>query len=77
MKGNKLLFSKYKSERVKGYRKLIKKQDNSYKPPVDIIRDIREAMEAQGFDTSREEVAAYLKASYAAFDRRYYLERKK
>tara|TARA_B100002019_G_C21204318_1_gene565799 strand:- start:458 stop:691 length:234 start_codon:yes stop_codon:yes gene_type:complete len=77
MKGNKLLFSKYKSERVKGYRKLIKKQDSSYKPPADIIKDIREAMEAQGFDTSKEEVAAYLKASYAAFDRRYYLERRK
>ena len=77
MKGNKLLFSKYKADRVKGYRKLLKKQDTSYKPPSDIIRDIKEAMEAQGFDTSREEVAAYLKASYAAFDRRYYLERKK
>jgi len=77
MKGNKLLFSKYKSERVKGYRKLIKKQDSSYKPPADIIKDIREAMEAQGFETSKEEVAAYLKASYAAFDRRYYLERRK
>lgn len=77
MKGNKLLFSKYKSERVKGYRKLLKKQDTSYKPPTDIVSDIREAMEAQGFDVSKEEVAAYLKASYAAFDRRYYLERRK
>jgi len=77
MKGNKLLFSKYKSERVKGYRKLLKKQDTSYKPPSDIIRDIREAMEAQGYVISKEQVAAYLKASYAAFDRRYYLERRK
>ena len=77
MKGNKLLFSKYKADRVRGYRKLLKKQDKSYKPPSDIIRDIREAMEAQGFDSSKEEVAAYLKASYAAFDRRYYLGRKK
>jgi len=77
MKGNKLLFSKYKSERVKGYRKLLKKQDTSYKPPSDIIRDIREAMEAQGYEISKEQVAAYLKASYAAFDRRYYLERRK
>ena len=77
MKGNKLLYSKYKSERVKGYRKLLKKQDTSYKPPSDIIRDIREAMEAQGYEISKEQVAAYLKASYAAFDRRYYLERRK
>ncbi len=77
MKGNKLLFSKYKTERVKGYRKLIKKQDTSYKPPTDIVKDIREAMEAQGFDVSKEEVSAYLKASYAAFDRRYYLGRRK
>ena len=77
MKGNKLLFSKYKSERVKGYRKLLKKQDTSYKPPSDIIRDIREAMEAQGYVISKEQVAAYLKASYAALDRRYYLERRK
>ncbi len=77
MKGNKLLFSKYKAERVKGYRKLLKKQDISYKPPTDIVKDIREAMEAQGFDVSKEEVSAYLKASYAAFDRRYYLDRRK
>ena len=77
MKGNKLLFSKYKADRVKGYRKLLKKQDTSYKPPTDIGRDIREAMEAQGFETGKEEAAAYLRASYAAFDRRYYLERKK
>ena len=77
MKGNKLLFSRYKADRVKGYRKLLKKQDTSYKPPTDIVRDIREAMEAQGFEASKEEVAAYLRASYAAFDRRYYLERKK
>tara|TARA_Y100001937_G_scaffold70392_1_gene95839 strand:+ start:6669 stop:6902 length:234 start_codon:yes stop_codon:yes gene_type:complete len=77
MKGNKLLFSRYKADRVKGYRKLLKKQDTSYKPPADIVKDIGEAMEAQGFETSKEEVSAYLRASYAAFDRRYYLDRKK
>jgi len=77
MKGNKLLFSSYKTERIKGYRKLLKKQDDSYKPPRNIISDIREAMEAQGFKVTAAQVEAYLKASYAAFDRRYYLERKK
>ena len=49
MKGNKLLFSRYKADRVKGYRKLLKKQDTSYKPPADIVKDIGEAMEAQGW----------------------------
>jgi len=73
MKGNKLIFSKYKEERIKGYRKLIKEQNDSYSPPKDIIGDICEAMLAQGHKVSKKDVEAYLRASYAAFDRRYYL----
>ena len=73
MKGNKLIFSNYKEERIKGYKKLIKEQTDSYSPPKDIIGDIREAMLAQGHKTSKEDVEAYLRASYAAFDRRYYM----
>ena len=77
MRGNKLLFSNYKAERIKGYRKLIKKQTVQYAPPRHIVQDIAEAMSAQGYDVSKEEVGAYLQASYAAFDRRYYMENKK
>ena len=77
MKGNKLIFSKYKEERVKGYRKLIKAQEGSYTPPKDIIADISEAMLAQGHKVTKKDVEAYLRASYAAFDRRYYLNIRK
>ena len=74
MKGNKLIFSKYKEERIKGYRKLIKEQNDCYSPPKDIIGDICEAMLAQGHKVSKNDVEAYLRASYAAFDRRYYMD---
>ena len=74
MKGNKLIFSKYKEERIKGYKKLIKTQEGSYNPPKDIIADISEAMLAQGRKVTKKDVEAYLRASYAAFDRRYYLD---
>ena len=47
MKGNKLIFSSYKEERIKGYKKLIKEQNDSYSPPKDIVGDIVEAMLAQ------------------------------
>jgi len=77
MKGNKLLFSRYKAERIKGYKKLLKKQTDDYKPPKNIVQDIVEAMCAQGYEISKEEASAYMKASYAAFDRRYYLQRDK
>ena len=77
MKGNKLIFSKYKQERIKGYKKLIKEQNDSYKPPKDIIGDICEAMLAQDYKVSKEDVEAYLRASYAAFDRRYYMNVKR
>ncbi len=73
MKGNKLIFSKYKEERVKGYKKLIKAQKDSYTPPKDIVADIAEAMLAQDRKVTKKDVEAYLRASYAAFDRRYYM----
>jgi len=74
MKGNKLIFSKYKEERIKGYRKLLKEQKESYTPPKDIISDIAEAMLAQNHKVTKKDVEAYMRASYAAFDRRYYLQ---
>jgi len=74
MKGNKLIFSKYKEERVKGYKKLLKTQKESYTPPKDIISDIVEAMLAQDHEVTKKDVEAYMRASYAAFDRRYYLK---
>lgn len=73
MRGNKLIFSKYKTERVKGYRKLLKAQAEAYQPKKDIAKDIVEAMEAQGFDITAKQAMAYLKASYAVHDRSYYL----
>mgnify|MGYP001276081001 CR=1 FL=1 len=77
MKGNKLIFSKYKEERIKGYKKLIKEQNNSYVPPKDIIGDICEAMLAQGHKVSKKDVEAYLRASFAAYDRRYYMNNRR
>ena len=74
MKGNKLIFSNYKEERIKGYKKLIKDQLDSYTPPKDIVKDIVEAMRAQDFKVTKEQAAAYLRASYAAFDRRYHMD---
>jgi len=74
MKGNKLIFSKYKQDRIKGYKKLLKSQKDYYTPPKQVIKDIVEAMEAQGFEVTKKEVEAYMKSSYAVFDRRYYLE---
>tara|TARA_R110000751_G_scaffold240465_2_gene341058 strand:+ start:435 stop:668 length:234 start_codon:yes stop_codon:yes gene_type:complete len=77
MRGNKLLYSNYKAERVKGYKKLIKKQTVEYTPPKNIVQDIVEAMAAQDYEVSKKEVDAYLQASYAAFDRRYFMESKR
>lgn len=77
MKGNKLIFSKYKEERIKGYKKLLKEQNDSYSPPKDIIADICEAMLAQGHKVTKKDVEAYLRASYAAFDRRYYMNNRR
>ncbi len=73
MKGNKLIFSKYKEERIKGYKKLLKQQGDYYSPPKSIVGDIVEAMAAQGHKVTKEDVEAYLRASYAAHDRRYYM----
>ncbi len=73
MKGNKLIFSKYKKDRIKGYRKLLKEQGDYYSPPNRIARDIVEAMEAQGYSVDVKQAEAYMKSSYAVFDRDYYM----
>tara|TARA_Y100000310_G_scaffold324115_1_gene385579 strand:- start:38 stop:268 length:231 start_codon:yes stop_codon:yes gene_type:complete len=72
MKGNKLLYSKYKKDRVKGYKKLIKVQEKYYTPPKQIVKNIIEAMSAQDYKVDIEQVVAYMKASYAVFDRDFY-----
>jgi hypothetical protein len=73
MKGNKQIFSNRKAERVKGYKKLFKKQNNYYSPPKQIAKDLVEAMEALGHDITLQEALDYLKCSYAVHDRKYYL----
>jgi len=75
MKGNKLIFSRRKVERVKGYRKLFKQQAKFYDPPKKIARNLVEAMEALGYDIDVTQAIAYLKSSYAVFDRDFYEER--
>ena len=77
MKGNKLIFSKIKEDRIKGYKKLLKSQKEYYKPPKDVAVDIVEAMAAQGYEVDVKEALAYLTSSYAVFDRRYYLRDRK
>jgi len=72
MKGNNLLYSKYKKDRIKGYKKLFKAQDKTYEPPKHIAKGIVEAMEAQGYEIELEQAIAYMKSSYAVFDRDYY-----
>ena len=73
MKGNKQIFSKNKTDRIKGYKKLFREQKEYYAPRKDIAKDLVEAMEAQGFDITIKEAIAYLQSSYAVFDRRYYI----
>ena len=73
MKGNKQIFSKNKIDRIKGYKKLLREQKNYYTPPKDVAKDLVEAMEAQGYEITVKEATAYLKSSYAVFDRRYYI----
>tara|TARA_R110000824_G_scaffold187995_3_gene369320 strand:+ start:723 stop:956 length:234 start_codon:yes stop_codon:yes gene_type:complete len=77
MKGNKLIFSNNKQERIKGYKKLLKQQGDYYNPPKDVAVDIVEAMAAQGYEVDVKQVMAYLVSSYAVHDRRYYLRDKK
>tara|TARA_R110002110_G_scaffold402996_1_gene620612 strand:+ start:168 stop:398 length:231 start_codon:yes stop_codon:yes gene_type:complete len=72
MKGNNLLYSKYKEERIKGYKKLFKVQKKTYEPPKHIAKGIVEAMSAQGYDIKLDQAVAYMNASYAVFDRDYY-----
>ena len=50
MKGNNQIFSDVKEDRLKGYKKLLKKNEDVYKPKIDIAEAIVEAMEAQGYD---------------------------
>jgi N-acetyl-anhydromuramyl-L-alanine amidase AmpD len=71
MKGNKQIFSENKEDRIKGYKKLIKRNEGHYNPPQDIAKDIVEAMEAQGYEVELNEVLAYMKSSIAAFDRKF------
>lgn len=72
MKGNNLLYSKYKEERIKGYKKLFRVQKKTYEPPKHIAKGIVEAMAAQGYSIKLEQAIAYMNASYAVFDRDYY-----
>jgi len=74
MKGNNQIFSKIKEDRIKGYKKLFKKKGESYDPPKLIAKDIVEAMEALGYDINFEQAVAYMKSSYAVFERRYHDE---
>ena len=72
MKGNKLIYSNYKKDRIKGYKKLFKEQEKYYEPPKHIAKDIIDAMAAQGYKVDLEQAMAYLRSSYAVFDRDYY-----
>ena len=72
MKGNKQIFSSSKEERVKGYKKLFKAKGKDYDPPKEVAGDIVEAMLAQGYEVNVKQAIAYMRASYAAFDRKYY-----
>ncbi len=74
MKGNQQLFSSRKADRIKGYRKLFKKNADYYKPSGDIAQGLVEAMHALGFEITTEEALAYLKSSYAVHDRDYYVK---
>jgi len=72
MKGNKQLYSKHKEERIKGYKKLLKAQEKNYEPPKHIAKGIVEVMAAQGYKIDLEQALAYMRSSYAVFDRDYY-----
>jgi len=74
MKGNKQIFSSSKEERIKGYKKLFKVKGKDYDPPKDIANDIVEAMKAQNYKVDVKQAIAYMKASYAVFDRKYYAD---
>jgi len=74
MKGNKLIFSSHKEDRVKGYKKLLQSQKDNYQPDKTIAKDIVEAMKAQDYEVTVAEAMAYLKSSYAVHDRKYYLQ---
>ncbi len=73
MTGNKQIFSPRKEVRVKGYKKLFKKQGDYYDPPKKIVKELVVAMSALGFEITESEAAAYMKSSYAVFDRDYFM----
>ena len=73
MTGNKQIFSSRKDVRVKGYRKLFKKQGAYYEPPKKIVKELVVAMAALGFEVTEAEATAYMKSSYAVFDRDYFM----
>jgi bisphosphoglycerate-independent phosphoglycerate mutase (AlkP superfamily) len=76
-KGNNLIFSNYKKDRIKGYRKAFKKQEQFFKPSKAIAKSLIEAMEAQGYDVTLEEAIAYLKASIAVHNRDFFINHRR
>ena len=76
-KGNNLIFSNHKKDRIKGYRKAFRKQDQFFKPSKDIAKSLVEAMEAQGYDITLQEALAYLKASIAVHSRDFYVKHRR
>ena len=79
MKNNKKIFSRKKSERIEGYKKLFKAQikNYDYSPSSKIAANIVEAMSALGYDIDVEHAMAYLKASYAVHERDFYERQRK
>jgi len=72
IKGNRLIFSSIKKDRIKGYKKLLKYQEDQYTPSKDIAKNITEAMDALGYDVTVEEAMAYLKSSQAVYMRDFH-----
>ena len=72
IKGNRLIFSSIKKDRIKGYKILLKYQEDQYTPSKDIAKNITEAMDALGYDVTVEEASAYLKSSQAVYMRDFY-----
>ncbi len=72
IKGNRLIFSSIKKDRIKGYKKLLKQQEDKYTPSKDIAKNITEAMDALGYDVTVEQAMAYLRSSQAVYSRDFY-----
>ena len=73
LRGNKQIYSSRKAERIKGYKKYFKKQTGSYEPPKKIVKELVVAMSALGYEIDEEQARAYMRSSYAVFDRDYFL----